>query len=43
VRAIECTSEQAVDDAHAQALARFRQDDGGYQIDASQIRLVAAP
>jgi 2-polyprenyl-3-methyl-5-hydroxy-6-metoxy-1,4-benzoquinol methylase len=40
-RAIECTSEAAVDQAHAEALRRFRCSDGGYRIDASMICLTA--
>jgi hypothetical protein len=41
VRAIEHAGEQAVDQAHAQALARFAQADGRYRIKASFRWLVA--
>jgi ubiquinone/menaquinone biosynthesis C-methylase UbiE len=43
VRAIECTSEQAVNQAHATTLAPFRLSDGSYRIGASLICLVARP
>lgn len=42
VRAIECTSEAAVDKAHAAALAPFRCDDGSYRIGGSFLMLVAS-
>lgn len=41
VRAIECTSEDAVNEAHAKALAPLRRDDGTYRISVSTICLVA--
>lgn len=43
VRAMENSSEQAVSDAHAQALAPFRQPDGGYRVEASFRCLLARP
>jgi SAM-dependent methyltransferase len=43
VRAIECTSEEAVNVAHTAALAPFRCGDGSYRIGASSIWLVASP
>lgn len=41
VRAIECTSAAAVDEAHAAALAGYRADDGSYRVGASLIWAVA--
>ena len=43
VRAIECSSESAVDRAHADALATFRVGDGGYRVEATSICLLARP
>lgn len=43
VRAIECTSEKAVDEAHATALAPFRCEDGRYRFGASWTWVVASP
>ena len=43
VRAMENSSEQAVSDAHAQALAPFVQPDGSYRISASFRCLLARP
>jgi ubiquinone/menaquinone biosynthesis C-methylase UbiE len=43
VRAIECTSEEAVNEAHSAALAPFRCGDGSYRIGASFLWLVATP
>lgn len=42
-RAMENTSDQAVTEAHAKAIAPFRKPDGGYQIDASFRCLLAKP
>ncbi|MGH6623462.1 MAG: class I SAM-dependent methyltransferase, partial [Burkholderiaceae bacterium] len=41
VRAIECTSEAAVNDANAAALAPYRRADGSYRVGASFIWVVA--
>jgi ubiquinone/menaquinone biosynthesis C-methylase UbiE len=41
-REIECTSEEAVNEAHSAALAPFRCGDGSYRIGASSIWLVAS-
>src|SRR6202165_1770386 len=43
VRAMECTSEEAVNEAHTAALAPFRCGDGSYRIGASSIWFVASP
>ena len=43
MRAVEHSSAQAVDAAHAAALAPFRQQDGSYRIGASFRWLLAAP
>lgn len=43
VRAMENTSEQAVSEAHAEAIAPFRQSDGRYLIKASFRCLFARP
>lgn len=43
VRAAELSGAQAVDDAHAAALAPLRQPDGGYRIGAAFRWLMAAP
>jgi len=42
-RAMENTSEQAVTDAHAAAIAPYKQPDGSYRIDASFRCLLASP
>lgn len=42
-RAMENTSEQAVTEAHAKAIAPFRQSDGSYRIEASFRCLLARP
>lgn len=42
-RAMENTSEQAVTEAHAKAIAPFRQSDGGYRVEATFRCLVARP
>ena len=42
-RAIENSGEQAVTEAHAQAIQRFRQPDGGYRIRATFRCLLAQP
>ena len=43
VRAMEHSGEQAVSDAHAKALAPFRQTDGSYRVRATFRCLVAQP
>jgi hypothetical protein len=43
VRAAENSSDAAVDDAHAKALAPFRRPDGGYRIGAAFRALIARP
>jgi SAM-dependent methyltransferase len=43
VRAMENTSEQAVTEAHAKAIAPFRQPDGSYRINATFRCLLAQP
>jgi SAM-dependent methyltransferase len=43
VRAVENSSDAAVDEAHAKALAPFRQADGSYRIQASFRCLIARP
>lgn len=43
VRAMENTSEQAVTEAHAEAIGPFRQSDGSYRVEASFRCLLARP
>jgi SAM-dependent methyltransferase len=43
VRAVEATSQEAVDAAHSAALAPFRRDDGSYRIGAAFRWLLASP